>query len=191
MILKTSAQSCALVLAVAAAVLAGCSSNADGDGDGQVSQKERATEMRRDGYLAMQPGRWKTSLALSDVDVPGLDAAQKQVIASAATKEAVSYSCLSKAEAASPGADFFGGQGSEKCSYSKFDIAGNKVDMSLTCAMGNLGRTEMQLTGTVGTDDFVFDTHATMHVPMIGAKRTIKMVGQMTGKFEGACKGDK
>ena len=53
MILKTSAQSCALVLAVAAAVLAGCSSNADGDGDGQVSQKERATEMRRDGYLAM------------------------------------------------------------------------------------------------------------------------------------------
>ena len=54
MSIQTTGKYAALVLL---ASLAGCSDSADTNGDGSVSRAERAEEMRRDGYLAMQPGR--------------------------------------------------------------------------------------------------------------------------------------
>ncbi len=170
--------------------LGGCNDNADTDGDGTVSSKERAVEMNRDGYLALAPGRWQHSVTFTEIDVPKLAAAQKQKIIEAAGKESLHYSCLSKAEAAKPGPDFFGGAGSENCTYQKFDLAGNQADMAISCQMGNMGKTDMELSGKVGTDDFNFDTKVIVHLPMIGKSRTIKMAGTMTGKNMGACTGD-
>jgi hypothetical protein len=45
----------------------------------------------------------------------------------------------------------------------------------------------MDLDGTVGDTDFNFDTHLDVRVPMAGK---IALKGTMTGKHEGACKGD-
>jgi len=52
--------------------VSGCSDSADTNGDGSVSRQERAEEMRRDGYLAMQPGRWRMNFAFTEIDVPRL-----------------------------------------------------------------------------------------------------------------------
>ena len=59
------------------ALLAACSDNSDVDGDGTVSRAERATEMRRDGYLAMQPGRWRMNFTFTDIEVPRLGEGEK------------------------------------------------------------------------------------------------------------------
>ena len=169
------------------ALLAACSDNSGVDGDGTVSRAERAAEMRRDGYLAMQPGRWRMNFAFTDVEVPRLGEGEKANIKAELAKGASGLSCLSEQDAAKPGPDFFGGNGAEDCSYKQFDIAGNRVNMALVCGMGDLGKAEMKLDGTIGDNDFQFDTDLMVHVPMAGK---IKLKGTMTGKHEGECRGD-
>lgn len=184
MSIQTTGKYAALVLL---ASLAGCSDSADTNGDGSVSRAERAEEMRRDGYLAMQPGRWRMDFAFTDIDVPRLGEQEKASIKAELAKGASGVSCLSEADAAKPGPDFFGGKGAEDCSYKQFDIAGNRVKMALSCGMGDLGKAKMDLNGTMGDADFQFDTDLEVQVPMAGK---IKLKGKMTGKHEGACRGD-
>lgn len=169
------------------AALNGCNDSADTNGDGSVSRQERAEEMRRDGYLAMQPGRWRMNFAFTEIDVPRLGAQEKESIKAELAKGASGLSCLSEADAAKPGPDFFGGQGAEDCSYTHFDIAGNRAKMTLKCGMGDLGKARMDLDGTLGDADFNFDTNLEVQVPMAGK---IKLKGTMTGTHEGQCKGD-
>jgi hypothetical protein len=181
----------ALLIAFAASLsTSACSDNADSNGDGTVSKDERAVEMTRDGYLAIKPGRWQTDVQFSDIDVPQLSPVQRQQIVKGAGKKTSRFSCLSEAEAARPGPDFFGGAGAENCSYKQFDIAGNKAQMTLLCQLGGMGRAEIELDGTVNSETFVFDTNVVMEVPMIGKSRKIKMTGTMNGKFAGTCQGN-
>lgn len=168
-------------------MMGGCADNADTNGDGVVSRDERATEMQRDGYLAMEPGRWRMTFAFTNIDVPRLGNQEKESIKAELGKGASGVSCLSASEAAKPGPDFFGGEGAEDCSYQQFDIAGNRVTMKLSCGMGDLGKAQMDLNGTVGDRDFNFDTDLVVHVPMAGK---IELKGTMQGVHEGACKGD-
>ena len=167
--------------------LSACSDNADVDGDGTVSREERAAEMRRDGYLAMQPGRWRMNFTFTDIEVPRLGEGEKASIKAELAEGASGLSCLSEQDAAKPGPDFFGGKGAEDCSYNKFDIAGNRVNMALACGMGQLGKAEMKLDGTIGDSDFQFDTDLVVHVPMAGK---IVLKGALIGKHEGECRGD-
>jgi hypothetical protein len=169
------------------ATLAACSDSADTNGDGSVSRQERAEEMRRDGYLAMQPGRWRMNFAFTDIDVPRIGEQEKASIKAELAKGASGVSCLSAADAGKPGPDFFGGEGVEDCSYKHFDIAGNRAKMELVCGMGDLGKAKMDLDGTLGDADFNFDTDLEVQVPMAGK---IKLKGTMAGKHEGACRGD-
>jgi Protein of unknown function (DUF3617) len=176
-----------LAIGLSLALLSGCSDSADTDGDGKISRAERAEEMRRDGYLAMQPGRWRTSFAFTEIDVPRLGAEEREQIKTELAKGASGLSCLSTADAAKPGPDFFGGEGAEDCNYRDFDIAGNRAKMTLSCGMGKMGKADMVLDGTVGDIDFMFDTTLDLHIPMAGK---ISLKGTMTGKHEGACTGD-
>jgi hypothetical protein len=169
------------------ALAASCSDSADTNGDGSVSRAERAEEMRRDGYLAMQPGRWRMTFNFSEIDVPRLGNEEKASIKAELAKGASGLACLSAADAAKPGPDFFGGEGAEDCNYQSFDIAGNRVRMALVCGMGDIGKAKMDLDGTVGDTDFNFDTNLDLRVPMAGK---IALKGTMTGKHEGACEGD-
>jgi Protein of unknown function (DUF3617) len=167
-------------------LLASCSDNADTDSDGKITREERAKEMAKDGYLAMQPGRWKTEFKFTEIDVPRLGKKEREDIMREAAGGASGISCLSAADAAKPGADFFGGEGAEDCTYSKFDLAGNRAKMQLSCGMGGMGKAAMDLDGTVGDTNFSFDTKLTLDVPIAGK---IKLSGTMTGTHEGKCQG--
>jgi Protein of unknown function (DUF3617) len=179
-----------IMLGAGCMLLSSCGGNADSDGDGKVSTNERATEMVRDGYLDMAPGRWQTKVVFADIDVPKLSMVQRQQIIESAGKETTRYSCLSKAEAAKPGANFFGGAGAEHCTYTRFDLAGNHADMAVSCKMGGMGKADIDLKGVFAREDFSFDTKVNVQLPMVGKPRAISMTGTMTGKFEGPCKGD-
>jgi Protein of unknown function (DUF3617) len=168
--------------------LAGCSGdNADNNGDGKVSREERAAELASDGYLAMKPGRWKTQVTFTEIDVPRLGKNEKADIMRKMSTEGSGVSCLSADDAAKPGADFFGGEGAKDCTYSKFDIAGDRARMTVACGMGSLGKAEMALDGNVGDTQFDFDTNVAIDVPIAGK---IKLKGKMTGKHDGECQGN-
>jgi hypothetical protein len=178
----------ASLVVIAFCTLQGCSGNkSDADGDGTISTAERSAELAKDGYLPMQPGRWKTEFKFSEIDVPRLGNEEKQDIIREMEQNTSGVSCLSADEASKPGADFFGGNGAEDCTYKKFDIAGNRVTMQVSCGMGGMGKVAMDLDGTVGDTQFDYDTKFTVSVPIAG---NIKLAGKMTGKYEGKCQGN-
>ena len=170
-------------------LLTNCNRGAESDtnGDGKVSSEERAKELAQDGYMPVKPGRWKTEFKFTDIDVPRLGKNEKADLLKEAESGASGLSCLSAAEAAKPGADFFGGEGAEECTYKKFDLAGSRAAMHVVCGMGTLGKADMELDGTVSDTRFDFATKLTVSVPLAGK---IKLAGTMTGRHEGACQGN-
>ena len=168
-------------------VLTSCSDNsADRDGDGSVDATERAAEIDADGLIPMKPGRWETKFSFTEIAVPTLGKAQKQQIMDQMAKGASSVSCLSQAEAAKPSADFFGGEGANKCVYRTFDVSGQSVKMRLRCGMEGMGSVDMDLDGTMTDATFDFDTEMALRLPMVGK---VKLKGTALGKHAGTCTG--
>ena len=178
-------------LRVAAGVLlltlSSCSDNsADRDGDGSVNASERAAEINADGLIPMKPGRWETKFTFTDIAVPTLGKAEKQEIMNQMAKGASSVSCLSESEAQKPSADFFGGEGADKCVYRTFDVSGQSVSMGLRCGMEGMGSVDIDLEGTMTDSTFDFDTVMALRLPMVGK---VKLKGTAIGKHAGICKG--
>ncbi len=177
--LKAIGSSMALLL------INGCAENsADKDGNGFIDSKERAAEMNYDAFIPMKAGLWETKFVFDDINVPTLRKAQKQQIMDAVAKSASSQSCLTEVDAKRPGADFFGGNGAEKCVYKTFDVSGQTVNMNLSCAMEGMGTVEMALAGVMGETEFIYDSKLDVRLPMVG---TVAMKGRKTGKYVGSC----
>ena len=178
-------------LRVAAGALAGlislasCSdSSADKDGDGVVDSAERAAEMDYDAFVPMKSGLWETKFVFTDIDVPTLGKSQKRQMMEEVAKGASSRSCLTPEQAKKPGADFFGGDGAEKCMYKSFDVSGQNVKMTLTCGMEGMGSVDMELAGVMGETEFNYESEVAVRLPMIGK---VKMTGNALGKYAGKC----
>jgi hypothetical protein len=172
-------------VAIALLTLVSCSDNsADKDGNGIVDSEERAAEMNYDAFIPMKAGMWETKFVFTDINVPTLGKAQKQQVMDEIAKSASNRSCLSEAEAKKPGADFFGGDGAEKCIYKAFDVSGQNVRMKLSCGMDGMGSVDMALAGVMGETEFNYESEVDIRLPMIGK---VKMKGNALGKHIGAC----
>lgn len=170
---------------LAGLTLGSCSStDADTDGNGVIDSEERSAEIDYDAFMPMKAGSWETKFVFSDIDLPSLSASQKQQIMDEVANSASNRSCLSEAEAKRPGADFFGGDGAEKCVYTAFDVAGQNVTMKLSCGMDGMGTVDMELKGVMGETEFNYDSIVDVRLPMIGK---VKMTGNAIGKYNGAC----
>lgn len=175
----------AMLPAMALLGLTACADNsADKDGNGIIDSEERAAEMDYDAFIPMKAGLWETKFVFADINVPSLGKAQKQQIMDEVAKSASSQSCLTEAEAKKPGADFFGGNGAEKCVYKAFDVSGQNVDMKLSCGMDGMGSVDMELAGVMGETEFNYDSKVDVRLPMVGK---VAMQGKATGKYVGAC----
>lgn len=175
----------ATILSLALATLASCSDNsADKDGNGVVDSEERAAEMDYDAFIPMKAGEWETRFLFTDINVPTLGKSEKRQIMDEVAKSASSRTCLTEAEAKKPGADFFGGNGAEKCVYKGFDVSGQNVRMKLSCGMDGMGSVDMELAGVMGETEFSYESKVDVRLPMIGK---VKMTGNATGKYVGAC----
>jgi Protein of unknown function (DUF3617) len=165
--------------------LASCADNsADKDGNGVVDSEERAAEMDYDAFIPMKAGLWETQFVFSDIDVPTLGKIQKQQIMDEVAKSASSRSCLSAEDAKKPGADFFGGDGADKCLYKAFDVSGQNVRMKLSCGMDGMGSVDIELKGVMGETEFNYESAVDVRLPMIGK---VKMKGNALGKHIGEC----
>ena len=165
--------------------LAACADNsADKDGNGIIDSEERAAEMDYDAFIPMKAGLWETKFVFADINVPTLGKAEKQQIMDEVAKSASSKSCLSEADAKKPGADFFGGNGAEKCVHKAFDVSGQNVQMKLSCGMDGMGSVDMELAGVMGETEFNYDSKVDVRLPMVGK---VAMRGKATGKYVGAC----
>jgi hypothetical protein len=165
--------------------LSSCSDNsADKDGNGVVDSEERAAEMDYDAFIPMKAGLWETKFVFTDINLPTLGRSEKKQIMDEVAKGASSRSCLSAADAKKPGADFFGGDGAEKCVYKAFDVSGQNVRMKLSCGMEGMGSVDMELAGVMGETEFNYDSQVDVRLPMIGK---VKMTGNAIGKHVGSC----
>jgi Protein of unknown function (DUF3617) len=170
---------------LAVVALASCSDDsADKDGNGVVDSEERAAEMDYDAFIPMKAGLWETRFVFSDIDVPTLGKSEKQQIMDEVAKSASSRSCLSAQDAKKPGADFFGGDGADKCVYKAFDVSGQNVRMKLSCGMDGMGSVDMELKGVMGETEFNYESAVDVRLPMIGK---VKMKGNALGKHIGEC----
>lgn len=165
--------------------LVSCSDNgADKDGNGVIDDKERAAEMDYDAFVPMKAGLWETKFVFSDINVPTLGKSEKKQIMDEIAKGASNRTCLSQAEAKKPGADFFGGDGAEKCLYKAFDVSGQNVRMELSCGMEAMGSIDMLLAGVMGETAFNYESEVDIRLPMFGK---VKMKGNAIGKYVGDC----
>lgn len=165
--------------------LASCSDKgADKDGDGVINTSERAAEMDYDAFIPMKAGLWETKFVFNDINLPTLGKSEKQQVMEEAAKGTSSRSCLSAEQAKRPGADFFGGDGAEKCVYKSFDIAGQSANLSLTCAMEGMGTIDMKLSGLMGETEFNYESEVDLRLPMVGK---VRMKGSAVGKYIGPC----
>lgn len=174
-----------VILGLALTTLASCADNsADKDGNGVIDSDERAAEMDYDAFIPMKAGQWETRFVFTDINVPTLGKTEKRQIMDEVAKSASSRTCLTEAEAKKPGADFFGGNGAEKCVYNGFDVSGQNVRMNLSCGMDGMGSVDMELAGVMGETEFNYESKVDVRLPMIGK---VKMTGNATGKYVGAC----
>jgi hypothetical protein len=174
----------AATLALSACSDKGAGTHADKDGNGEIDGQERATAMDNDGFIPMKAGLWETNFVFADINVSTLGKAQKQQIVDKVSKSTSSQSCLTDAEAKKPAADFFVGNGAEKCVYEAFDVSGQNVRMKLSCGMDSMGSVDMELAGVMGETEFNYDSTLNVRLPMVGK---VAMQGQARGKYMGAC----
>jgi Protein of unknown function (DUF3617) len=172
------------ILVVCVALFSCSDNSADKDGNGVVDSAERLAEMNYDAFIPMEAGLWETRFVFTDIDVSSLGKSQKQQIMEEIARKSSSRSCLTKAEASRPGADFFGGDGAEKCVYKAFDAAGQNVRMKLSCGMDGIGSVDMELSGIMGKIEFNYDSKVDVRLPMIGK---VRMTGNAIGRRVGNC----
>jgi hypothetical protein len=174
----------AAALALSACSGKGADTSADKDGNGISDSQERAAKMDYDDFIPMKAGLWQTNFVFADINVPTLGKAEKQQIMDEVAKSASSQSCLTDAQAKKPAADFFGGNGAEKCVYKAFDVSGQNLSMKLSCGLDSMGTVNMELTGVMGETEFNYDSKVVVRLPMVGK---VAMQGTASGKYLGAC----
>jgi len=174
----------AAALALSACSNEGADSSADKDGDGVIDSQESAAAMDYDAFIPMKAGLWETNFVFADINVTTLGKAEKQQIMNEVGKNTSSQSCLTDAEAKKPAADFFRGNGAEKCVYQAFDVSGQNVRMKLSCGMDSMGSVDMELTGVMGETAFNYDSKVDVRLPMVGK---VALQGKAMGKYLGGC----
>lgn len=174
-----------VLLYAAALGLSACSDKeANGNPDKGANGIIGTAEMDYDAFIPMKAGLWETNFVFTDINVPTLGKAQKQQIMNKVSKSTSSQSCLTDAEAKKPAADFFVGNGAEKCVYEAFDVSGQNVRMKLSCGMDSIGRVDTVLTGVMGKTEFNYDSKVEVRLPIVGK---VAMQGKANGKYLGDC----
>ena len=175
---------CASALALSACSEKGSGGSADKNGNGIIDSQERTAEMDYDAFIPMKAGLWETNFVFTDINVPTLGKAEKQRVMNEVAKSTSNRSCLTDAEAKKPAANFFVGNGAEKCVYEAFDVSGQNVRMKLSCGMDSMGRVDMELNGVMGKTEFNYDSKVDVRLPMVGK---VAMQGKAKGKYMGDC----
>ncbi len=176
-----------LIIPVAAiAMLAACSdTGADKDGDGKISTEEVAAEMDN---VKLKPGEWETTMELIDVKLDGLPEGAPDNMAEMMKSQGkqTTKSCLTQEDVDKIGADFFAGPQAANCEVKEFNMAGGKVNSSMSCKPPQ-GTGEMNMTVSGDYGETSYDMTMNMKSEGLPGGMSMDMEAQLTSKRLGDC----
>jgi hypothetical protein len=134
----------------AAILLAACGGDADTDGDGAISSDEVAAEAA--GAIQPQPGLYRTSFELLELDIPGMpEEMQQQMQAQMGTVAGgaggLTY-CLTPEDAAANGAEEMAkNMAASDCTVARFDVSGGTISTEMQCKDSSGGTSKVTMDG--------------------------------------------
>jgi len=175
----------------AIAMLAACNSKPTVHADNaSVADVAAATQKA----VALQPGKWETSVTILSLEGPGLPPGMATAMKSRMAGQKTE-TCLTPEQAAKPPQDMLGA--AKNCTYEKFEMSGGKMSGSLVCknAPGMPGG-DMRATmsGNFASTSYDVTSEATMNMPAMPGGRAAGEVTtktQVTGKRIGDCDASK
>ena len=128
---KPIAFSCLAVLALGACGKSATEEKTAASGGSQALEK--AAEMA----FQMQPGKYRTSVAVQKVEIPGMPAKVAEQMKAMMSKSSSSESCVT-ADRAAKGIEVMKEQMAKgQCTFDRFEAFGGTVDASFTCKSGD------------------------------------------------------
>lgn len=123
-------------IALAALALAACGKSATDEAStpgGAGNALEKAAEVA----FQMQPGKYRTSVVVQKVEIPGMPAGMADQMKAMMSKNSSSESCITPDRAAK-GVEVMKEQMAKgQCTFDKFDATGGTVDAAFTCKSGD------------------------------------------------------
>ena len=117
-----------------ALALSACGPSAREDQAGDAANK--AHDAAAATAFQMQPGRYRTTVAVESIEIPGMPAAMAGQMKAMMDKASAQESCVTPQRAAR-GLDVVKEQMARgQCSYARFDAADGKLDAAFTCQTG-------------------------------------------------------
>ncbi|GAB5350086.1 DUF3617 domain-containing protein [Alteriqipengyuania sp. 357] len=169
------------------ALLSACSDGgADSNGDGEITGEETAAEAASGGEMKMRAGQWENTIEFTELDMPGVPASVKEMIAGQMGQSITTTSCITQEEADQPDAGFFGGDKKDNCTYDEFDRSGDSLTLRMTCAGDNGGTAKIAMDGAFDEDNFTLTMDSTITGTETGE---VTMKGKVTGTRIGDCPG--
>lgn len=171
--------------------LAACGNEpeADADGDGTITQDE-VEAVLANSDLVISPGEWENTVEFVDIqiDESQLPAEARgmmpAVLDAMRGQKNTTNSCVTEDQAKEPAAEMFSGNNAADCEYSKFDFAGGKIDMAMTCTDPQSGTANFTSTGTYTETSYSME----MDISMDGAPMgEMKISAKSSGKLLGEC----
>jgi len=161
--MSAAALSSALVLSACG----GGTTDADTDGDGEVSGAEMEAAMESvSGQIKPNPGKYRATMELIEVDMPGAPAQVQEMMGSMMNQ--TSEFCLTPEQAEAGFEESLSEGQQEGCKVSKFQHSGSNVDMAMSCEGSDMGNIEMTMTGEVAPERSDMQMTMNGNVPGMG-----------------------
>ncbi len=121
---------------IAALALAACGKSAP-DSEAAGSAAGTALEKAAEVAFQMQPGKYRTSVAIQKVEIPGMPPQMAEQMKAMMSKNSSSESCITP-ERAAKGVEVMKEQMAKgQCIFDKFEATGGTVDAAFTCKSGD------------------------------------------------------
>ncbi|MEN9924270.1 MAG: hypothetical protein RL268_396 [Pseudomonadota bacterium] len=119
---------------IAALALTACNQSGPEDQAGNATGK--AHDAAAETAFQMQPGRYRTTVTVESIEIPGMPAAMAEQMKAMMAKASAQESCVTPQRAAH-GLDVVKEQMARgQCSYARFDTAEGKLAAAFTCQTG-------------------------------------------------------
>ena len=118
---------------LAVLVLGACGKSATEEKAAESAALDKAAEVA----FQMQPGKYRTSVAVQKVEIPGMPAKIAEQMKAMMSKNSTSESCITPDRAAK-GVEVMKEQMAKgQCTFDKFEASGGTVDASFSCKSGD------------------------------------------------------
>ena len=151
-----------------------------------------ATACSGGGSDQIQPGMWETTSRMTDVQVPGMPAAQAAQMKAAMANQAQTQSqCITPEQAANPAGNMLNqGGDAQGCQFSDSTFAGGRINVRGTCpGPAGAGTATMSWEGTYTKTTMEGRITAEVQAPAgaQGGPQTIRMSGTLASRRTGDC----